>query len=62
MSIPEIEVKEDKTIKELMDELQLSTAPILLMVDGRIFYPDVIKGRRLRKEDKVTLIPLIAGG
>jgi len=62
MSIPEIEVKEDKTIKELMDELQLSTAPILLMVDGRIFYPDAIKGRRLRKEDKVTLIPLIAGG
>jgi sulfur carrier protein ThiS len=62
MSIQEIEVKEDKTIKELMDELQLSTAPILLMVGGRIFYPDAIKDRRLRKGARVTLIPLIAGG
>ena len=62
MSIQEIEIKEDKTIKELMDELQLSTAPILLEMNGEIFYPDEIKDRRLRKGDKVTLIPLIAGG
>ncbi len=57
-----IEVKEDKTIKELMDELQLSSAPILLEVSGEIFYPDGIENRRLRRGDKVTLIPLIAGG
>jgi len=62
MGIKEIEVKEDKTIKELMDELQLSTAPILLEVGGEIFHPDEIKDRRLRKGDKVTLIPMIGGG
>jgi len=62
VNIEEIEVKEDKTIKELMDELQLSTAPILLELSGRIFYPDAIKDRRLKRGDKVTLIPLITGG
>ena len=62
VGIEEIEVKEDKTIKELMDELQLSSAPILLEVSGKIFYPDEIKNRRLRRGDKVTLIPVIAGG
>ena len=61
-NIEEIEVKEDKTIKELMDELQLASAPILLMIGGEIFYPDEIKDRRLSRGDKVTLIPLIAGG
>ncbi len=62
VGIEEIEVKEDKTIKELMGELQLSSAPILLEVSGEIFYPDAIKDRRLRRGDKVTLIPVIAGG
>ena len=61
-SIQEIEVKEDTTIKALMDELQLASAPILLVVSGEIFYPDEIKDKRLRRGDSVTLIPLIAGG
>ncbi|NIM44430.1 MAG: hypothetical protein GTO54_02170, partial [Nitrososphaeria archaeon] len=43
VGIEEIEVKEDKTVKELMDELQLSSAPIMLEVNGEIFYPDEIK-------------------
>ncbi len=30
VDIEEIEAKEDKTIKELMDELRLSSVPILL--------------------------------
>jgi len=62
VGIEEIEVKEDKTIRELMDELQLSSVPILVEVSGKIFYPDEIKDRRLRKGDKVALIPVIAGG
>ena len=61
-SIQEIGVKEDTTIKALMDELQLASAPILLVVNGKILYPDEIKDKRLRRGDKVTLIPLIAGG
>jgi len=61
-SIEEIEVKEDTTIKAFMDELQLSSASILLEVRGEIFYPDEIENRRLRRGDKVAVIPLIAGG
>ncbi len=61
-SIEEIEVKEDTTIKALMDELQLASVPILLVVSGEIFYPDEIKDRRLKRGDKVTLIPVVAGG
>ncbi len=62
VGIEEIEVKEDKTVKELMDELQLSSAPIMLEVNGEIFYPDEIKDRRLKRGDKVVLIPMIGGG
>ena len=61
-SIEEIEVKADTTIKALMDELQLASVPILLEVSGEIFYPDEIKDKRLKRGDKVTLIPVIAGG
>ena len=34
VGIEEIKVKEDKTVKELINELQLSSAPILLEVSG----------------------------
>ncbi len=60
--IQQIEVKEDTTIKALMDELQLASAPILMEVNGEVFYPDEIKNRRLRRGDRVALIPLIVGG
>lgn len=60
--IREIPVKEDKTVKELMDELRLSHLPFLLELNGEIFYPDEIKDKRLERGDKVTLIPLVAGG
>ncbi len=62
VSIQEIAVKEDTTIKALMDEFQLASTPILMEVNGEIFYPDEIKDRRLRRGDKVKLIPVIAGG
>ncbi len=62
VGIEVIEVKEDTTVKELMDELQLTSVPILLEVSEETFYPDEIENRRLRRGDKVTLIPLIAGG
>ena len=62
VGIQEIEVKEDKTIKELMNELQLPSVPILLEVNGEIFYADEIRDKRLRRGDKVTLIPVIVGG
>ena len=62
MGIEEIEVTEDKTINELMDELQLPSTHILLEISGQNFYPDEIKDRKLKRGDKIILIPLIAGG
>ena len=61
-SIEEIAVKANMTIKALMDELQLTSVPILLVVSGEFFYPDEIKDRRLKRGDRVTLIPMVAGG
>jgi len=62
LSSKEIEVKEDTKIKALMNELKLASIPILIGLNGEIFYPDEIENKRLRRGDKVALIPLIAGG
>ena len=62
VGIEVIEVKEDTTIKELMDEFRFASAPILLEVSEEIFHPDEIENRKLRRGDKVTLISLVAGG
>jgi sulfur carrier protein ThiS len=56
-----VEVKEDKTIEELLDEFEFSTVPILLEVNGQVCYPDDIK-EKLRKGDSVVIIPILAGG
>jgi len=62
VGIEVIEVKEDTTIKKLMEELRLASVPVLLEVSEGIFHPDEIENRRLRRGDKVTFIPLVAGG
>lgn len=61
MGIEEIEINEDKTVEEFMD-LYLSQAPVALVINGEVFCPDEVKDRSLRRGDKVTLIPVIAGG
>ncbi len=61
MGIEEIKVNEDKTVKELVDELELSP-PILLEVNGEVFYADESYHKVLKRGDIVTLIPIIAGG
>lgn len=58
----EIEIAEEKTVDELMTELQLSSAPVLLEIGGEVFRPDEIGDRKLSKGDKVAVVPLIAGG
>ncbi|MCD6390865.1 MAG: MoaD/ThiS family protein [Dehalococcoidia bacterium] len=62
MSTEKIEVKEDKTIKELVGEMSLSSAPILLELDGEIFYPDENYDRKIQAGNRLTVIPIIAGG
>ena len=60
--IEEIEIKEEKTLSGLVEELQLASTPVLLEVNGEVCYPDEVGERRLKRGDKVTVIPLIAGG
>ena len=60
--IEEIEVKGDKTIKELIDELELSSVPILLKVGVEISFPHEIEERRLKSGDRIAVIRLVAGG
>ena len=62
MRIEKLKVKEDKTIKEFIDELNLSSVPILLELDGEIFYPDENYDRKIQAGDRLAVIPIIAGG
>lgn len=62
MRIEKIKVKEDKTIKEFIDELSLSAVSILLALDGEIFYPDDNYDRKIQAGDRLAVIPIIAGG
>jgi len=60
--IVETEVKKDMTAGELLEELHLSSAPVLIEMGGEVFYPNQIKTRILSKGEKIAIIPLIAGG
>jgi ThiS family. len=52
----EIVVEEVMTIPEMLDELQFSSTPVLVGVNGQLLNPDEIKGRKLKKGDKVLII------
>jgi thiamine biosynthesis protein ThiS len=52
----EIVVENLKTIPEILDELQLSSIQVLVGVNGQLLNPDEIKGRKLKKGDKVSII------
>ena len=54
----EIIVEEVMTIPEMLDELQFSSIPVLVGVNGQLLNPDEIKGRKLKKGDKVLIIPI----
>ena len=61
MSIDEIVINDDKTVKTIMDELGVSP-PLLLEVNGKVFYPEEVYDKLLKRGDVVVIIPLIAGG
>ena len=54
----EIVVEEAMTIPEILDELQFSSIPVLVGVNGQLLNPDEIKGRNLKKGDKVLIVPI----
>ena len=54
----EIVVEEAMTIPEILHELQFSSIPVLVGVNGQLLNPDELKGRKLNKGDKVLIIPI----
>ena len=58
----EIEITEEKTIGRLIDELDLTANPALLGVNGQIINPFEQKDLKLKKGDKVLVVPVFEGG
>ena len=52
----EIVVEEVMTISEILDDLQLSSIPVLIGVNGQLLNPDEIKGRKLNKGEEILII------
>ena len=58
----EIEIEEEKTLGRLIDELDLTANPALLGVNGQIINPFEQYDFKLKKGDKVLVIPVFEGG
>jgi sulfur carrier protein ThiS len=58
----EIKLEEDKTVEEILLSLHMSSAPVLLSVNGEVAYLEEIKDRKLVKGDVLLIIPLVSGG
>jgi thiamine biosynthesis protein ThiS len=58
----EIEIEEEKTLGRLIDELDLTANPAMLGVNGKIINPFEQKDFKLRKGDKILVIPVFEGG
>jgi thiamine biosynthesis protein ThiS len=54
----EVFVEETMAISDILDELQLSSAPVLIAVNGTIVDPDKKTAEKLKKGDKVMIISI----
>ena len=58
----EIEITQEKTIGQLIEELNLTVNPGMLAVNGQIINPFENKDVKLKKGDKIMIIPIFEGG
>jgi len=58
----EFEITEEKTIGQLIVELNLTANPGLLAVNGQVINPFEQKDFKLKKGDKIQVIPVFEGG
>jgi sulfur carrier protein ThiS len=58
----EFEITEEKTIGQLIVELNLTANPGLLAVKGQVINPFEQKDFKLKKGDKIQVIPVFEGG
>ena len=54
----EVIIEETMAISDILDELQLSSAPVLIAVNGTIVDPDKKKAEKLKMGDKVLVISI----
>jgi len=58
----EIEITEEKTIGQLIGELNLAANPGVMAVNGLVINPFEQKDFKLKKGDNVLFIPIFEGG
>lgn len=58
----EIVIKKNSTISKILDELQLSSTPSLIAVNGEVLLDIERENRALKKGDKVNLLPIYDEG
>jgi thiamine biosynthesis protein ThiS len=58
----EFEITEEKTIGQLIMELNLTANPGVLAVNGQIINPFGNEDVKLKKGDKVMVVPVLEGG
>ena len=58
----EREVQEEATINCLLAELDLLNRPVLVEYNGTALFPRDFKGTKLKSEDRIELIRVVAGG
>ncbi len=47
---------------ELLADMNLSSAPIMISLNGEVMHPDEAKDVRVVGGDKLLIVPLLAGG
>jgi sulfur carrier protein ThiS len=58
----EIVIKKNSTISKILDELQLSSTPSLIAVNGEVLLEIERENRALNMGDKVNLLPIYCEG
>lgn len=58
----EFEIEAEKTVGQLIEELELAADPGLLAVNGQIINPFENKDVKLKNGDKIMVVPIFEGG
>ena len=58
----DVPVYVEKTVGQILDELELSSESILISVNGQVLLPGEIMRTKVIPGDKVRIIPVFVGG
>ena len=60
--VKDIKIEENRKVSDLLEELDVSPATVLLSINGEVLFADQIMQRTLIKGDRLLIIPLFDGG